>query len=38
MRCLFKEREDDNGLNIQLGKPRIVCDPFFGGLGARSGV
>ena len=41
MRCLSK-REDDNGLNRQLGKPRIVYDPFFlvgwGGVGGRSGV
>ena len=37
MRCLFKE-EDDNGLNRQLGKPRIVYDPFFLGGGAGAGV
>ena len=26
----FQKREDDNGLNRQLGKPRIVYDPFGG--------
>ena len=26
---VFSKREDDNGLNRQLGKPQIVCDPFF---------
>ena len=28
VRCLLK-REDDNGLNKQLGKPQIVFDLFF---------
>ena len=38
VRCLSK-REDDNGLNRQLGKPRIVYDPFFfGGGGQGAGV
>ena len=40
---IFSKREDDNGLNRQLGKPRIVYDPFFLGGGGeeargRSGV
>ena len=42
-RDVFSKREDDNGLNRQLGKPRIVYDPFFvvvvgGGEGGRSVV
>ena len=37
MRCLFKG-EEDNGLNRQLGKPRIVFDlVFFLGVGWGEG-
>ena len=41
-RDVFSKREDNYGLNRQLGKPRIVYNPFFflggGGGGGGAGV